>query len=83
MLPELLPNSPGLETIVLPSLRDLVVGHVSEMAQQRVQQGWEECVGGRVGLGPTLLCISYLNQLQCGLDQPQQANVPFLQVSAG
>lgn len=37
MLPELLPNSPGLQTIVLPSLCDLVVGQHSEMAQQRVQ----------------------------------------------
>lgn len=50
----------GLRTI-LPSFCDLVVGHRSEMAQQGVQQGWEECVGGMVVLGSTPLCIGYLN----------------------
>lgn len=82
MLPELLPSSSGLRTI-LPSFCDLVVGHRSEMAQQRVQQGWEECVGGMVALGSTPLCISYLNQQRCGSDQPKQVNVPFLQGPAG
>lgn len=66
-LPELLPSGSGLRTI-LPSLCDLVVGHCSEIAQQRVQQGW---VGRRVGLGSAPLCFGDLGQQRCGSDPPR------------